>query len=298
MLAKYQNGNTLVELHEDGTKIRTTPDDERPSPLYPESIDLKITNYCDMGCQMCHEMSTKLGQHADLLDISRYLIDEVQHAGMELAIGGGNPMSHPQFDIFLHNLGQHGFVPNVTMHHRHLQDRNTVLKLKKLQEQGSLYGIGISGGPATYASGVLDNVVYHVIAGYDNPELMAEIKEETGTRKFLVLGYKHKGRGDRYYEKDPNVVDYQLWKWKTRIPLFFEGYDLSFDNLGIEQLDMRRFFDQERWDELYMGNEGSYTMYIDGVNQVYSISSTETETYPLTNIKDDFLNVRTIAGNI
>jgi intein/homing endonuclease len=47
----YQNGNTTVTLMSDGTKIREY--EGVPLVLHPESIDIKITDYCDMGCSYC-----------------------------------------------------------------------------------------------------------------------------------------------------------------------------------------------------------------------------------------------------
>lgn len=51
IISTYLNGNTTVTIEKDGTKTREY--DNVPSPLHPESIDVKITNYCDMGCNYC-----------------------------------------------------------------------------------------------------------------------------------------------------------------------------------------------------------------------------------------------------
>ena len=42
-LGVYVNGNTIVEIRNDGTKIRYVPDDVPAQPVYPESIDMKIS---------------------------------------------------------------------------------------------------------------------------------------------------------------------------------------------------------------------------------------------------------------
>ena len=47
-IAKYKNGNYYVRLFDDGTKERFTLEDEF-IPSFPESIDLKITDYCDVS---------------------------------------------------------------------------------------------------------------------------------------------------------------------------------------------------------------------------------------------------------
>ena len=46
-------------------KIRKTMDDDF-IPIFPESIDIKITNYCENNCPMCHESSNINGTHANL----------------------------------------------------------------------------------------------------------------------------------------------------------------------------------------------------------------------------------------
>ena len=51
----YRNGNVLVRICEDGTKYRFTPEGSVAAPEFPESIDLKITGFCEENCPMCHE---------------------------------------------------------------------------------------------------------------------------------------------------------------------------------------------------------------------------------------------------
>ena len=60
LLGIYKNGNFTTKLFSDGTKIRETEDDEF-IPDFAENMDIKISNYCDMGCYFCHEGSTKYG---------------------------------------------------------------------------------------------------------------------------------------------------------------------------------------------------------------------------------------------
>lgn len=90
LLNKYLNGNVTVTLFDNGTKIQEWDDNEGAHPDYPNSMDIKITDYCDLGCAWCHEKSTIKGIHSDL----EYLLDILQNLpkGTELAIGGGNPL--------------------------------------------------------------------------------------------------------------------------------------------------------------------------------------------------------------
>ena len=57
ILGSYTNGNFRTAIFEDGTKIRETNDDEFQA-AFAENMDIKITNYCDMGCPFCHEGSS------------------------------------------------------------------------------------------------------------------------------------------------------------------------------------------------------------------------------------------------
>jgi hypothetical protein len=47
LLAEYDNGDYHVRLYKDGTKVRSGDG----VPAFPESMDLKITNYCTVGCK-------------------------------------------------------------------------------------------------------------------------------------------------------------------------------------------------------------------------------------------------------
>lgn len=51
-LYNYINGDFDVTIYDDGTKIRKFNKDSH-IVLHPESIDCKITNWCDAGCQYC-----------------------------------------------------------------------------------------------------------------------------------------------------------------------------------------------------------------------------------------------------
>ena len=70
LLNSYKNGNCKVSIYDDGTKVREY--DGEPSPVHPESMDIKITNYCsgsedqsNLLCKWCHERSNLQGKHAE-----------------------------------------------------------------------------------------------------------------------------------------------------------------------------------------------------------------------------------------
>ena len=186
LLYAYENGNTHVELFTCGTKIRDIPDGMPAMPEYPESIDLKITDYCEYECNYCHESSSRAGKQANLLALIDYL--KPLNPGTEIALGGGDPLTvgKDQLHLFLKKLSQDiGLVPNMTIKWNHKISAQ-LDKLTKYVDIGYLYGIGISGTtplhPRTYED--YPSIVHHVIAGYHKIEDIEQLP------KVLILGYK------------------------------------------------------------------------------------------------------------
>lgn len=288
IIAEYTNGNTEVKLYNDGTKIRVTNGDTAIL-THPESMDVKITDYCDLGCAFCHEKSTVKGKHADLGRLLNVLSE--LPPGVELALGGGNPLDHPELIPFLEKLNEKGYIPNITINYFHAITYNAIVQ--ELMEKCLVCGIGISMTSTSptviedlaYSFPKTSNAVFHVINGLTPidiclPELNRLTKivglEET---KVLILGYKTFGRGVQFAnQKGQDLVERQ-YDWYTKIGKYLrqEGFVFSFDNLALEQLNIKRFFDAKTWSRCFMGNDGQYTMYIDAVKQQYAKSSTSVD---------------------
>lgn len=267
-IAKYQNGNTTVTILSDGTKVREY--EGVANILHPESIDVKITDYCDMGCAYCHESSTTKGVHGDLGKLLK-VISELPK-GVELAIGGGNPLSHPNLIAFLRELKLKGIIANLTVNQGHLKTYQDMLIF--LIEEDLVKGIGISITNNNFNHikpllNITDNVVYHLIAGVNDIEVVEKLME-LGECKVLILGYKLFGFGVKYHSEE---VDVNLKKWYKHLPKLIGKCTLSFDNLAIEQLKAKRLFTHKGWDKFYMGDDFCFTMYIDAVKQEFAPTS-------------------------
>jgi hypothetical protein len=279
VLASYQNGNTVVTIEGDGTKTREW--EGIPQPYLPESIDVKITDHCDMGCAYCHESSVKNDRHCDI-DI---LIDTMSclPSGTELAIGGGNPLSHPRLVPFFEHLRDRGIIANITVNQGHL--KTYAKMLDHLIDKGLVHGLGISVTNANVSQierlkKKTDNIVFHMIAGVNTTTELDRLMD-LGDCKVLVLGYKTFGFGVNYHS---NKVDSGISDWKRKLKKYVGGCALSFDNLAIEQLDVRSLFTKEGWERFYMGDDFQFTMYIDAVKQEYAPTSRSNERTPFQEI--------------
>lgn len=286
LLKEYQNGNYKVRIYSDGTKIRFSNSDEFVSE-FPESIDLKITNRCDLRCPMCHEKSTPSGKNASL---DHPFLDTLV-PGTELAIGGGNPLDHPELVPFLIKMKNRGVICNITVNQTHLYRYKELIQ--KLIDNELVYGVGISVTKDLFLEDVIEfcaknpNCVIHVIVCIITKEVLEKLSNKG--LKILFLGFKYKGRGKFFItEKHDKNKEYLM----KNILEISKGFDIvSFDNAAIVQLRMRHKV--ANFEEVYMGDDGEFTMYIDLVKRQFAISSVHSDTYPLMdNIKDMFKKVK------
>lgn len=271
LLGIYKNGNFTTKIFSDGTKIRETEDDEF-IPDFAENMDIKISNYCDMGCKFCHEGSTKNGRHGDFLN-QKFI--ETLHPYQEVALGGGDATSHPDLIPFLHKLKDRKVIVNMTVNQQHFEQKQELIK--KLVDEKLIYGLGVSlVNPTDEFISLIQqypNAVIHVINGILKPSDVEMLSDKN--LKMLILGYKQLRRGGEWYSEDhENIIIKQMWL-KENLGGIIERFKVvSFDNLAIDQLEVKRLMSQEEWDEFYMGDDGSMTYYIDMVEQKFARSST------------------------
>lgn len=289
ILSKYKNGDVLVTLLEDGTKIRYSQLDN-PKVNFPESMDIKITDYCEMNCPYCHEKSTTDGKHGDL---NMEFIDTLP-SGIELAIGGGDPLSHPKLSDFLNKLRNKNIFPSITINQHHLITKWD--KIKFLNDNGLVFGIGISITNPT--DEVLDKVkqlknpVLHVINGIVTKEQFEKIYDKG--LKLLILGYKsYTGRGEEYYKEHSEEINDKFIN-KELLEELKKHFDvISFDNLALTQIPVREAVGEKIWAQSFMGEDGNHTMYIDLVKGEFARTSTSKERFKIKdNIIDMFEIVR------
>lgn len=298
LLGRYRNGNYVVSLLSDGTKIRETvdPDATKFEADFPENIDIKVSNKCDMGCAYCHEASTSTGEVAKLMPLHPFF--KTLRPWTELALGGGNLFECEDILPFLWELKLRKIIPNITVNQKHFK---TLLPLiQTLAKEKLIYGIGVSlTNPSQDFRGIIKkfhNAVIHVINGIVTVNDLKKLSYNGS--KILILGYKNFRRGKDYYKKGSEEIEKNKADLKQHLPEIFKKswFDVvSFDNLAIEQLNVRSLLSKEKWEEFYMGDDGQHTMYIDLVKQEYAKNSTSTERFPLTdNIVDMFQKVRSL----
>ena len=273
----YKNGNYLVTILNDGTKIRQTKDDEF-IPAFAENCDCKITDKCSQGCAFCYEGCTANGKHGDLF---KYPFINTLHAYTELALNG-NDLDHPDIEKFLEFLKEKKVFANITVNQN--QFFANYDRIKDWQEKKMVYGIGVSLQNATdeliEKMNSIPNTVLHTIVGILSEDDIMKLKDHG--IKILLLGYKQLQRGVNYlnsHNDEVNKNKQYVYDNLGDITNWFKV--VSFDNLAIEQLGVKRIVPANEWDGLYMGDDGGYTFYIDMVKGEFSKNSIAQDRYPI-----------------
>lgn len=281
----YKNGNYTVCFMKDGTKIRRTDDDEF-IPSFAENVDVCITRKCSIGCKFCYESCTSSGRHADLF---KYKFIDTLHPYTELSING-NDLDHPQLMDFLVRLKERKVFTNMTV--RQEQFMNNLDMVEHLVNDGLIYGIGVSYSHSDerFLSEVrkYDNAVIHVINGITTQDDFKFLKGNG--LKVLILGYKDIRKGHEYLAENDTYVKWnQDYTFDTLGEMVKDNWFkvISFDNLAIKQLNVRRLMPESEWNEFYMGDDGKFTFYIDMVNGTFARNSLCEKTHPIKNLTID-----------
>jgi len=258
----------------EGTKIRFTFDDLQAVPRkasVPELVDVKITDYCPVGCKFCYQDSTASGKHADKMGDLTYAIGKMKV--FEVAIGGGEPTLHPDFVKILSGFRAYGVVPNFTTKLLHWL-RDPKIWTKVIEAVGAFaYSVDDGEDVDELAALLTHNgipkekasVQYVMGSNY----ALEPVLEAAGRHRLRVtlLGYKTTGRG-----KDVKPTDYNGWITVARrvqqrfyLTLGIDTalaaeYEAQLEKEGVPKL-------------LFTTQEGKFSMYVDAVEMKCGPSS-------------------------
>ncbi len=281
-IAVRRDRNALVLFsRKDGTKLRFAFG-KYEKATWPELVDMKITDWCDVGCSFCYQASTLGGKHASMENI-RFAIQELARVKvLESALGGGETTSHPQFVEILREFKTAGIIPNFTT-------KKPAAVRRLWPEISDLIGgfaySAESAGQVLTAARLMrdipaDKVSLHYVMGLGGREHFREyLKAAAGVGyRVTLLGYKTNGRG-----KDVVPFPYEWWVDEVSA-LVASGMcpSLSIDTPLAGEWAGRMPVDKA----LYHTEEGKFSMYIDAVALTYGASSFENKTNLLPFDKD------------
>ena len=290
LLGSYKNGNYYVSIFSDGTKIRQTKEEEF-IPSFAENCDVKITDKCDGGCAFCYEGCTPGGKHGDILN---YKFLDTLHPYTELAING-NDLTHPDLGKFMQKMKEKKVILNMTVNQIHFEKHFNYIK--ELVNDGFIYGLGVSLKEPTdeFINMItqIPNAVIHVINGIVSIHDL--IKLADNNLKILILGYKVLRRGKEYLEDHDECIDKmvsEMNKYLLSEIIPNEWFKVvSFDNLAISQLRLKKRLSSEEWEKFYMGDDGDFTFYIDMVEGTFGKNSLASDRYVIMDSLDEMFEI-------
>jgi hypothetical protein len=282
-----------------GSKMRFSwaHDAVAPEKAYaPELVDMKITDYCDIGCKYCYQASTESGGHASLKTIKQYLSMLSKAQVFEVALGGGETTKHPHLLSILKSARALGIVPNFTTKSMHwLNDKKHAesiirtcgafaFSIGSVQELSNLLSIlDTNFERSLWTSKLHVQLVMGTISKQNFDEIlsMASMAHVPVT----LLGYKTQGRGDNY-----KPLDYSWWTdsiSNSRCPT------LKIDTALASQ--SQDFLSKHVSSYLYHILEGKFSAYIDATKEVMAPSSycDKAQYYSIKNLSDikDLLSI-------
>ena len=158
--------------------------------------------------------------------------------------------------------------------------------IKQLSNNKLIYGIGVSLQHANEEliskMNEIPNTVLHTINGILTKEDVEALSNHN--LKILILGYKELQRGITYQNSHLDVINSNKKYLYNNLENILSKFKVvSFDNLAIEQLNVKRVVSEKDWDEFYMGDDGGFTFYIDMVKGEFSKNSIAKDRYPIGN---------------
>lgn len=248
----------------------------------PELVDLKITDYCPIGCAFCYQDSTKDGVHASTSDLHTIIDSLAELEVFEIAIGGGEPTMHPDFLNILRYAKDRHVTPNFTTKSlAWLKKADTAKQILDTTGMFAFSVTDVSEIEKVLASlGMLQNersnhytkkLSVQYVLGTTDLETFGAIAKfcVKNNIRLTILGYKQVGRG-------PAFTPHDHTDWFS---VLNDAYSNAWSPVGIDTAVVQQFESElkaagipEQW---YHKDEGKFSAYIDGVAMTMAPSSYE-----------------------
>lgn len=238
----------------------------------PELVDLKITDFCAYDCPTCYQGSTTAGKHGNQYDIMAVLDALAELRVFEVAIGGGEPTSHPDITSIVRRSRDVGIVPNLTTrdvhwytHYPELVEGVGAVAVScdtHKDVQRLMRGIDRLPSPELREQVRSKTVVQHILglqSTYDTTTLAQECAAQEV--RLVLLGYKTTHRGATKIPNVPHKGTWGAWleeRLKERA-LFPNG-------VGVDTVLAQELKDKvDPW--MLTTKEGQFSCYIDATER-------------------------------
>lgn len=298
------NGDFILRNKLDGDKIRVSFEDKPKKTKkggFPELVDLKITGHCEYGCSFCYQSSTKAGKHAKIEDVEKILDILSASKTFELAIGGGEPTTHPKLGRILEYASQKGMSVGFTTRNFKIDETK---EFKRIIEMANSIAFSCHTIKEIQRVSELSAIISKTIRDYNNRtalyvQIIPELYSKETFKEMLeacasiwtpvtLLGYKDFGFGKSYNPKNLNVSA----DWIDVVKKISNERNIK---IGIDSVLVKKWkkeLIQKGCNKLMLvGEEGKFSCYVDAVEKRIAKSSFIEESELLDMTKSDILEI-------
>lgn len=238
-------------------RLAAEPGPEIVRSEVPELVDLSIGNRCTFGCAYCYRGSTPDQGYASEPEISSILHHLSRMGVFEVALGGGEPLQHPDIEEIVLCAKLYKIKIHVTT--RDLSWLRNPLRRRVLLENVTAFGYSVDtpkqaerAAKAFVAEGLLDRLNLQVVVGATTEKTLREILKIAKREhvRVTLLGYKTSGFGARVqpHPVSPSVIQ--------------EHYLMGIDSVLAQQWETW-LRENHVWKGSYALSEGAFSCFID-----------------------------------
>lgn len=300
-----ENDDFVLQNVYNGDKIRISfnSNQKTTKSSFPELVDLKITDYCNYGCVFCYQSSTKEGKHASLVNIEKTIKMLSNSGTMEIAIGGGEPTSHPNLLQILQTIKNHNMMACFTTKNFNMHESadfedilkttnsiafscNSIAEIEKVQLiKEAMLVVDTYPRPVVYIQ-----MIPELMSDVNFDKALQYVSDKMFKTPVTLLGYKDFGFGESYKPKNKFANS----EWIKTIKKYSNKNGIKF---GIDSVLVSKWKQElinNNVDPLALvGEEGKFSCYLDAVNMTIHKSSFSKEagiqlTGDEKNIKEQF----------
>jgi len=188
---------------------------------WPELADISISNHCSKGCDFCYRDSKPDNSFISLGDYE-YLLKQLRHPHwgnvFQVALGGGEPLEHPDFIKIIDITLAYGIIPNFTTNGQHITN-DMIMKFKNKVGAIAISATDIQTIDKRIIENLKNNGIkcnLHYVLNYYNLDQAVDILSGKYNQylryvnSIIFLTYKPLGRADssRVLKMDKNFLTF------------------------------------------------------------------------------------------
>jgi hypothetical protein len=285
LVCRKDNNYWTLYNRDSGLKIRMSFDTfektEASKAMSPELIDIKITDHCEHNCAFCYQNSKQNGNHCSKDTISHIAKACLNMKVFEVALGGGDPITHPDILYIVKIFREQNVIPNLSTKSvawlANESFRNEIFEncgavafsISTLKEASDVESEFKKYPIAKSKWGYREKFVFHYVMGSSDVKELESILNFCSDKdiNIVLLGYKTNGRGGTF-------KPYSYSNWISIINKLYKSGQcptIAIDTKLAKEYESS--LNKITNNIMVHPEDGKFSMYIDAVNGLAGPSS-------------------------